>query len=56
MIPDVKFIDEMIANFMVKSGDFSLRKQLLVLLGMSFMVTDHVIHVIACDKKPRQKR
>ena len=40
MIPDVKFIGEMIASFTVKSGDFSLRKQLLVFLVMSFMVTD----------------
>ena len=40
MIPDVKFIEEMIASFTVKSGDFSLRKQLLVFLGMSFVVTD----------------
>jgi len=30
----------MIASFTVKSGDFSLRKQLLVFLGMSFMVID----------------
>jgi len=40
MIPDVKFIEEMIASFTVKSGDISLRKQLLVFLGMSFVVTD----------------
>ena len=40
MIPDVKFIEEMIASFTVNSGDFSLRKQLLVFLGMTFMVTD----------------
>jgi len=40
MIPDVKFVEKMIASFTVKSGDFSLRKQLLVFLGMSFVVTD----------------
>jgi len=40
MIPDVKFIEEMIASFTGKSGDFSLQKQLLVFLGVSFMVTD----------------
>ena len=40
MIPGVKFIEEMIASFTVKSGDFSLRKQFLVFLGMTLMVTD----------------
>ena len=40
MIPDVKFIEKWITNFSAKFSDFSLRKQLLVFLGMSFMVTD----------------
>jgi len=40
MIPDVKFIEKRITNFSAKFGDFSLRKELLLFLGMSFLVTD----------------
>ena len=40
MIPDVKFIEKWITNFSANFGDFSLRKQLLLFLGISFLVTD----------------
>jgi len=40
MIPDVKFIEKWITNFSAKFGDSSLRKQLLLFLGNSFLVTD----------------
>jgi len=40
MIPDVKFIEKWITNFSAKFGHFSLRKQLLLFLGNSFLVTD----------------
>jgi len=40
MTQDVKFTENWITNFSAKFGDFSLRKQLLLFLGNSFLVTD----------------
>jgi len=40
MIPDVKFIEKWITNFSANIGDFSLRKQFLLFLGNSFLMTD----------------
>ena len=53
VIPDVKFIEEMIASFTVKSCDFSLRKQLLLFLGMISLVTD--ITEFSCEAKETWK-